>query len=104
MSSIDRAFLNQIIKEGGIHIDIKRMPSPIKVRGIGIKEHNACEYAIIPMYILGPNGKVALIRRKIHIVDELSAKALISIDIMKPKGIVLDTNKDLAIIGLCQSL
>ena len=106
MSLIDRAFLNQIIKEGGISgtIEIKRMPSPIKVRGIGTKEHDACEYAVIPMYIPGPDGKVALIRREIHIVDELSAKALIGIDIMKPEGIVLDTNKDLAIIGSCQSL
>ena len=104
MSLIDRKFLNQIIQEGGLHIDIKRMDSPIKVRGIGTKEHDACEYAIIPMYIPGPDGKVALIRREIHIVDELSAKALIGIDIMKPEGIVLDTNKDLAIIGSCESL
>ena len=101
MSLINRAFLNQIIKEGGIHIDIKRIPSPIKVRGIGTKEHNTCEYAVIPIYIPSPNGKVALIRRKIYIVDELSAKALVGINIIKPEGIILDTNKDLAIIGSC---
>ena len=105
MSLIDRAFLKQIMAEGGINIEIKKMASPIKVRGLGTKEHDACEYAIIPMYV--PNGdgsKVALIRREIHIVDDLSAKALIGIDIMKPEGIILDTARDIAVIGSCNSL
>ena len=104
MSLIDRAFLKQIMAEGGVKIEIKRMSSPIKVRGLGTKEHDACEYAVIPMYIPGKDNKVALIRREIHIVDDLSAKALIGIDIMKPEGIILDTNKDLVAIGSCDSL
>lgn len=105
MSLIDRAFLNQIMAEGGVHIEIKRMTSPIKVRGLGTKEHDTSEYAIIPMYVPNADGsKVALIRREIHIVDDLSAKALIGIDIMKPEGIILDINKDLVTIGSCESL
>lgn len=104
MSLIDRAFLSQLMVEGGIQVEIRRMPSPIKVRGLGTKEHDACEYAIVPMYIPSNDNKVALIRREIHIVDDLSAKALIGIDIMKPEGIILDTNKDLVTIGSCESL
>ena len=101
ISLIDRAFLNQLIKDGGLHIDIKKT-SPIKVRGLDTKEHDACEYAIIPIYIPSCNGeKVALIRREIHIVDDLSAKALIGIDIMKPEAIILDTAKDMATIESC---
>ena len=101
MSLIDRVFLNQLIKDGGLHIDIKKTSS-IKVRGLGTKEHDVCEYVIILMYIPSCNGeKVALIRREIHIVDDLSVKALIGIDIMKSEAIILDIAKDMAIIGSC---
>ena len=104
ISLIDRAFLNQIIAEGGIQIEIKKTSS-IKVRGLGTKEHNISKYAIIPIYVPNADGsKVALIRREIHIVDDLSAKALIGIDIIKPEGIILNANKDLVTIGSCDSL
>ena len=78
------------------------MASPIKVRGLGTKKHDVHEYTVILMYIPGNSNKVALINHKIHIVDELSAKALIGIDIMKPEAI--DTGKDLVIIESCDSL
>lgn len=104
MSLINRAFLKQIIIEGDIQIEIKRMASPIKVRGLGTKEHDAHEYTIVPMYIPTNDNKIALIRREIHIVNNLSAKALIKINIMKPEGIILDTNKDLIIIDSYNSL
>ena len=50
------------------------------------------------------NDKVTLIRREIYIVDDLFAKALIKIDIMKPKNIILDTFKNLAIIKFYEGL
>lgn len=57
------------------------------------------------MYVPNQDGtNVALIRREIHIVNDLSAKALIEIDIMKPEGIILDIKKDLFTIGSCASL
>ena len=42
---------------------------------------------------------MVLIRRKIYIIDNLSTKALIGINIIKPEGIILKTNKDLIIIS-----
>ena len=45
------------------------------------------------------NSKVTLIRREIYIIDNLSTKALIRINIIKPEGIILNTNKDLIIIS-----
>ena len=39
-----------------------------------------------------------MIRREIHIVDDLSVKALIEIDIMKSEIIILDTAKNMTII------
>ena len=91
--------MNQIIK-GGISssINIKRIPLPIKVYSISIKEYNIYEYIIILIYILGPNS-IVLIRREVYIIDDLSTKALIGIDIIKPKGIILDISKDLITIG-----
>ena len=98
MSLIDRVFLNQLIKNGGLYIEIKKTSS-IKIRELDIKEHNACEYIIILIYILSCNDeKIALIRREIHIVDDLSVKALIEINIIKSKAIILDTAKDITII------
>ena len=98
MSLIDRVFLNQLIKNEGLYIEIKKTSS-IKIRGLDIKEHNACEYIIILIYIFSCNNeKVALIRREIHIVDDLSIKALIEIYIMKSETIILDTAKDMTII------
>ena len=47
---------------------------------------------------------MALIRYKIYIINNLSAKALININIIKPKDIILDTNKDLTIISSYESL
>ena len=80
------------------------MSSPIKVRDLDTNEHDAREYAIIPMYIADKGGKTALIRREFHIINNLSAKILVGINIIKPEGIILDTNRDLAIINSYGSL
>lgn len=54
--------------------------------------------------MLSSDGKVALIRREIHIIDNLSIKALIEINIMKPKDIILDISRNLAIIDFYEAL
>ena len=45
-----------------------------------------------------------LINRKIYIVDNLSTKTLINIDIIKLEGIAIDIDKNLIIIELYDSL
>ena len=50
------------------------------------------------------NSKVILIRREIYIIDDLSTKALININIIKSKEIVLNTFKNLTIIKSYKSL
>lgn len=104
MSLIDRNFLKQLIEEGLI-VDIQKMPTPMKVRGLGTNQHDASEYARIAIYLPGSEGKgTALITREVHIVDNLSANILIGIDIMKPEGMVLDLGRDTMTIGSCQHL
>ena len=100
MSLIDRKFL----LETHPGISIKKMVTPMTLRGLGTNTHNASEYIKIKMYLPSKNGTVASIERDFHVVDDLTAKALIGIDIMKPEGIVLDLEKDAMKIGSCQNL
>lgn len=86
-----------------LYIDIKKTFS-IKIRELNIKKYDVCEYAIILIYIFNENDNVILIRRKIHIIDDLSIKIFININIIKFKIIVLDINKDRIIIKFCESL
>ena len=100
MSLIDRKFL----RDNHPTAEVKKMPTPMTVKGIGTKKHNASEYVKIRMYLPGKDNAVALIEREFHVVDDLTAKALIGIDIMKPEGIVIDLEKDIMKIGACQNL
>ena len=100
---IDRVFLNQIIEKKGLYIDIKKT-FLIKIYKLNIRKHDACEYVIILMYILNKSDYVALIRREIHIINNLFVKAFININIIKPKTIVFNINKDLIIIKSYKSL
>lgn len=100
MSLIDRKFL----LENHPDAEIKKISTPMTVKGIGSKRHEASEYVRIKMYLPGNKGAVALIERELHVVDNLTAKALIGIDIMKPEGIVLDLQNDVMRVGACQDL
>ena len=105
ISLINRAFFNQIIEEENFYIDIKKI-SFIKIRELNTKKHNACEYIIIFIYIfiINKNDNVALIRREIHIINNLFIKTFININIIKLETIIFDTNKNLIIIESCDSL
>ena len=100
MSLIDRKFL----LENHPDAEIKKISTPMTVKGIGSKRHKASEYVRIKMYLPGKKGAVALIDRELHVVDNLTAKALIGIDLMKPEGIVLDLQNDVMRVGACQDL
>ena len=70
----------------------------IKVRKLSSKEYNIYKYIIISIYISNKD-KIILIYYKIYIIDDLSTKVLISINIIKLERIILDTNKNLIIIS-----
>ena len=80
------------------------MPTPMKVKGIGDRKHDACEYIKLKMYLQSSNGNTALIDREFHVIDNLTAKALIGIDIMKPEGMVIDLGTNIMKIGACKDL
>ena len=49
------------------------MPTPMTVKGIRSKKHEASEYVRIKIYLPGKDGTVALIERELHVVDNLAA-------------------------------
>lgn len=100
MSLIDRKFL----LENHPDAEINKISNPMTVKEIGSKRHEASEYVRIKMYLPSKKGAVALIERELHVIDNLTAKALIGIDIMKPEGIVLDLQNDVMSVGACQDL
>lgn len=68
-----------------------------------IKKYNIYKYAIIFIYIFNNNNKVILIRREIHIIDDLSIKIFININIIKSETIIFDIDKNLVIINFYDS-
>ena len=99
MSLIDRAFLREVYPDA----EIKRMSTLMTVKGIGSRKHNASEYVKLKMYLSDKNG-TAVIERELHIVDDLTVRALIDIDIMKPERIVVDLGNDFMKVGACQDI
>ncbi len=61
------------------------MPIPIIVRGISDKKHDASKFTKIPIFFKSLNRKITLIEYKFYIIDNLLAKVLITINILKPK-------------------
>ena len=55
MSLIDRAFLREVFPD----VEIKRMPTPMTVKGIGSRNHNASEYVKLRMYFPGKMGQLS---------------------------------------------
>jgi len=70
----------------------------MKVRNLGSNNYDINKFVIIPIYIPSKDDKIALITRELYIVDNLSIKVLISIDIIKLKEIIINTGRDLVII------
>ena len=97
MSLIDRKFVLDN------NIPVKKMPTVMNVKGIGDRKHDASEYVRIKLHFFGSDG-IALIEREFHVVDDLTAIALIGIDIIKPEKICLDFGRDVAKFGCCDNL
>ena len=59
--------------------------------------YNANEYIRLQIYLFDKNG-IAKIKREFYIVDDLAIKALVDINIMKSKDMILDIKKNFIII------
>ena len=83
---------------------IIKILTPIIVRGISPNTYNISKLVKIKIYFRGSNRrsislKSTLIKRELHLIDDLSTKILISINIIKPKSIIINLRRDTIIIG-----
>ena len=74
------------------------MSTPITVRGIGSRRYKASEYAILEIFLPGNTRRLGLIEREFYIVDDLSAKALVGVDILKPEDITINFVRDIIVL------
>lgn len=81
MSLIDKNFLKEYYQSS----ELTTMPAPTKNMGVGNVILHASKYVASNIFLPNNNGKVAHIQHKLHIVDNLSARILIRIDIMSPQ-------------------
>ncbi len=100
MTLINRQFL----KEYAPTSEIKRMASPITVRGLGANTHESNEFAIVDLHLPGKNGRVTVISREAHLVENLKARMLIGMDILAPEAISLNLSGRTAVIGSCDDI
>ena len=80
---------------------IRTMATPLKVRGLGTHRHESSEYAICDIHLKGEkDGKpvTSVLRREVHLVDNLKANMLIGNDVIGSEGIVIDPVKKQAFI------
>lgn len=99
MSIVDRAFLKEVKPDA----EIKTLSYPIFVKGLGTRRHPTVEFVLLKLYLDGiadGHAKIAYIKREFHIVEELSPKLLVGIDIIGPKQINFDAvNKRLILMS-----
>ena len=98
VSLVDRAFF----KAQYSNTPIRTMASPLKVRGLGTNRHETWEYAICDIHLPGTKeglSATSVLRREVHLVDNLKANMLLGNDIIGPERIILDVAKKIAHIG-----
>ena len=61
---------------------IKKVSSPVSVRGVGPGKHSLVDYATIDLYFPGNEQCTAGINQEVHMVDGLKTKMLISINML----------------------
>ena len=94
---MDRAFLARTHP----NLAIKRMASPITVRGLGSTMHETDEYVVTPLCFPGKDATAITAPREIHVVDNLKANILVGMDIMVPEQIDILASQAKASIGSC---
>ena len=86
ISLINRIFL----RENYLDTKIRKISTSITVKEIKNKRHEASKYIRIKIYLSNKNSLIALIEREFYIVNSLTIKALININIIKLKDIVIN--------------
>ena len=96
ISLINRTFLS----ENYSTIKIKKISTLITIKEINNNKYEISEYIKIKIYLSNKNKIIVLIEREFYIIDNLTTKTLIEIDIIKSKEIVLDLQANIIRIDI----
>ncbi|KAI0995989.1 hypothetical protein K3495_g12193 [Podosphaera aphanis] len=80
------------------------MDKPMKVEGLGDKQHETSSFVILDILMPGSNNTTPHIRCKFHIVENLDVKILLGIDIASPEGWLIDPENEKLLIPHCQGI
>ena len=84
---------------------LKKIASLITIREIEINTYNTSEYIRLKIYLLEKNkNNITLIKREFYVINNLTIKVLININIIKLEEIVIDIVRNLIIIDLYKNL
>ena len=89
-------------------IEIRKMASPVPVRGLGNRIVMTDEYVVLTLYVDGiakdGTPKTACLTTEVHLVDDLKANMLIGNDTMVPQGIAIDYDSQTIKFARCENL
>ena len=80
------------------------MACPMKVQGLGSGSHAAGDYVELELFLPTTNGRMAVILRETHIVDDVKANVLTGTDILVPEQIDVFLSQQKAILSSCQGV
>ena len=78
------------LRENYLDTKIKKISTSIIVKEIKNKRYKVNKYIKIKIYLSNKNNLITLIKWEFYIIDNLTTKALININIMKLKDIIID--------------
>ena len=87
------------------HQKIKKMSTPLKVRGIGTSKYKSVQFAEVALFLPGESSEgqrvYASIRCELHPVKGLRANILIGNNILAPESFVLNIGLGHTLVGSC---
>ena len=100
MTLIERNFL----KEVTLDAVMKKMASPVPIKGFGPEKHSLVDYTTIDLYFSGNKHFIAAVHQEVHVVDGFKAKMLIGINILGRESFTINTKSRRATIKSCNNI
>ena len=100
MSLINREFLDELELA---HL-IKKSQASITIKEVDTKRHFTNDYLLLDMYIeneIDEQKRIAHIKYKTHVIDNLKTKMLVEINIIASKRMIVNVNAHKLIINSC---
>ena len=100
MTLINRDFLKEVAPDAVM----KKMASLVSVRGVRPRKHLLVNYVTINLYFPGNKHCTAAVHQKVHMINGLKAKMLISINIIDRESFTIDTRNKRTTIRSCDNI